>query len=297
MAIEPNQEKDDHCLSCGEQLRGNFCYKCGEKVIRPKHDYSFIEFIEQTIDGFSHFDSKFIKSFKYLLFKPGLLTKDYIAGKRIRFMRPIQIFIISSVLFYFFMPRTSSFYESCYELQESYRAAYFNPGNPIKYNINEKLRVLALKETGRNAPDSVTGKTISAIKLKVEDTAASISKTWLFIVVPVWGLFFYGLFYRQNNFYSPHLVFAMHIFSFFLITDMLALILLFNVLKFHVIKSTVHLLPLLFLILAYTIVAVKRFYNQTTANAIWKGTISFLVLLILLMFYRPFITIWALYLV
>ena len=139
-------------------------------------------------------------------------------------------------------------------------------------------------------------KTSADVYARVEEKAAIMSKTWLFLIVPVWGLILYAIFYRQNPFFVPHLVFTLHIFSFFLIADLLSLVILFDILKLNFIQTTVHLLPFLLIMLIYIISAVNRFYNQSSIKAIWKGTVSFFVLLILLMFYRSIITIAALYL-
>ncbi len=291
-----HHENHTHCLSCGQLLKGEYCHHCGEKMINPKHDYSFFEFIEQTLDGFTHFDSKFLRSFKYLLLRPGLLTKEYIDGRRTKLMRPIQIFIIASVLFYFFMPRTSSFYESYGEFQNAYASGHFNPGNPFKYNAKAKLLPLAIKKVGANAPDSLINRTVTDIFYSgIEERAASLSKNWLFVVVPFWGLIIYALFYRRNTFYTPHLVFAMHLFSFFLIADLAFLLVLFNLLKFNFISTTTHLLPFLILMLAYIIIAVKRFYQRNMVHSLWKGAVVFFSLLTLLLFYRSMITTWVFY--
>ena len=281
-------------MSCGQTMIGLYCHHCGEKKVHPKHDYSVIEFIEQTLDGFTHLDSKFIRSFKYLLFNPGLLSKEYKIGRRVKLMRPIQVFIITTVMFYFFMPRSSSFYESLPELKQGYSSSYLNPGNPFKYNVDAKLEKIA--RTGSDTTKATLLKSKNAIYERIDEKAAAMSKTWLFLVVPVWGLFLFALFYRQNHYFVPHLVFTMHLFSFFLIADLFSLFILFDILHYAVIKTTVHLLPFLLLMEVYIVVAVRKFNNQSWLKAVWKGTLSFLVLLVLLMFYRAIITTIAVYL-
>jgi hypothetical protein len=288
------QIKQTHCLSCGEQLEGHFCHHCGEKVINPHHDYSIWHFLEHTIDDFTHFDLKIIRTFKNLFFKPGLLTKNYVEGVRVSLMRPVQLFIICSLIFFFFMPKSGSFYAYYRELSEGYKSKGFSFENPTAYNINAKLKTLAIAQVGATAPDSTINKTANAIYLKALDKAATLSKTYLFLIVPIWGLLIYALFYRQNSYFVPHLIFAMHIFCFFLLLDVLFLIVLFDVFKLQVVENNKHLLPFFILMGIYISSAVKRFYNTTPAKSIWKGLIIYAILLLLIVLYRPLITIWAL---
>jgi hypothetical protein len=304
MSAETTAEK--RCLSCGALLQGDFCHRCGEKVVHPKHDYSLFEFIEQTIDGFTHFDLKFLRSFKYLLFWPGLLSQLYVEGQRIKLMRPIQLFIVCSLLFYFFMPNSGSFYSSYPELDAGYRSAGFDLHNPVKYNIRGHLRERAIVRApqylpdtviklykGRTLPDSLLQKVANGLYRDAYQNAAPRSKTWLFLLLPVWALLLFALFYRQQHYYVPHLIFAMHLLCFFLLTDLIFLIFFFDIVGVQVVENHIHLAPFFAMLLLYCILAVKRFYRQRLFPAIWKGLLVYLFLLILLIIYRVGITAWA----
>lgn len=274
---------------------GHYCHHCGEKVVDPKHDYSIWHFIEHTVDDFTHFDLKIVNTFKNLFFKAGLLTKNYIEGRRVKFMRPVQLFIICNVIFFFFMPKTGSFYAHYQELRDGYKASGFSLDNPTKYNVNAKLRALAIAKTGENAPDSTLNKVATDIYWnKVFDKSAVMSKTYLFLIVPIWGLFIYALFYRQNTYFVPHLIFAMHTFSFFLLLDMLFLILFFDIVKVQVVENHIHMLPFFVLVGIYIVSAAKRAYTISWGQAVWKGLLIYVALLFLIVLYRPFITIWTL---
>ena len=69
MILNKDIEKTS-CISCGQQIFGDYCSKCGEKKIIPAKDFSLRKFVEQMIDGFTHLGVKFLKSFFLLLFKP-----------------------------------------------------------------------------------------------------------------------------------------------------------------------------------------------------------------------------------
>lgn len=89
--FEPMQEQQpnqNQCASCGAALQGKFCSECGEKKLNEK-DKSVMHFFEEFIHILTHADSKFLKSLKYLITKPGFLTSEHLAGRRKKIHQPI----------------------------------------------------------------------------------------------------------------------------------------------------------------------------------------------------------------
>ena len=88
----------EFCLNCGEKLQGTFCYNCGQKDSDFRRPYwTFLEdFTENVISR----DSRLWRTLAYILFLPGAMTRDFIAGRRIRFLPPIRLFLVSIILFF-----------------------------------------------------------------------------------------------------------------------------------------------------------------------------------------------------
>ena len=88
----------DHCLNCGTGLKGPFCYFCGQ----PDRNFMrffpalFRDFMEDLLD----LDSRFMRTLKPLLFRPGRLTRDYMNGRRFRYAPPMRVYIFSSIVFF-----------------------------------------------------------------------------------------------------------------------------------------------------------------------------------------------------
>lgn len=86
------------CLNCGTELKGPFCYFCGQP------DRNFMRFfpalLRDLMEDLLDLDSRFIRTLKPLLFKPGKLTRDYMEGRRFRYAPPMRIYIFSSILFF-----------------------------------------------------------------------------------------------------------------------------------------------------------------------------------------------------
>lgn len=87
------------CLNCGTGLKGPFCYYCGQpdKNLMRFFPVLLRELLEDTFD----FDSRFLRTLKPLLFKPGKLTRDYLDGRRFSYVPPLRLYIFSSIAFFF----------------------------------------------------------------------------------------------------------------------------------------------------------------------------------------------------
>lgn len=88
-----------NCMNCGTGLQGPFCHFCGQP------DKNFLRFfpvlMRELLEDFLDFDSRFMRTLKPLLFRPGKLTRDYLDGKRFRYVPPLRLYIFSSIAFFF----------------------------------------------------------------------------------------------------------------------------------------------------------------------------------------------------
>jgi len=87
------------CMNCGTELQGPFCHYCGQP------DKNFMRFfpvlMRELLEDFLDFDSRFMRTIKPLVFKPGKLTRDYLDGRRFRYVPPLRLYIFSSIAFFF----------------------------------------------------------------------------------------------------------------------------------------------------------------------------------------------------
>src|SRR5690606_5014978 len=91
--------EDKKCQNCGFIVRRRFCPKCGQENIetRKSFHYLFTHFIEDLV----HYDGSFWKTLKNLLFKPGVLTREYLDGKRKKYVAPVKLYIFVSFFVFF----------------------------------------------------------------------------------------------------------------------------------------------------------------------------------------------------
>lgn len=94
--LKERKEKD--CLNCGAIVEGRFCQVCGQENIEPKE--SFWHLVTHFMYDVTHFDGKFFSTLKYLLFKPGYLSHEYLRGKRASYLHPIRMYVFTSAFFF-----------------------------------------------------------------------------------------------------------------------------------------------------------------------------------------------------
>jgi hypothetical protein len=94
------------CMNCGTALSGQYCGSCGQRARNR-----MISVWELTRDAFGdlfELDSRLWRSLIPLLNRPGKLTRDYLEGRRARYMPPFRTYLVLSIVFFlvaFFDPR------------------------------------------------------------------------------------------------------------------------------------------------------------------------------------------------
>ena len=88
------------CLNCKQPIsaKDNFCSNCGQ--VNDELPLSIKQFISEFFSGFFSFDTRFFNTFVPLLFKPAKVSKDYIKGKRRRYVNPFQLYLHVSIVFF-----------------------------------------------------------------------------------------------------------------------------------------------------------------------------------------------------
>lgn len=78
------------CLNCGTALIGTHCHGCGQRA----HVHRTIgSFAHDLLHGVLHFEGKTWRTLPLLVWRPGQLTREYIDGKRARYVSPIALFL------------------------------------------------------------------------------------------------------------------------------------------------------------------------------------------------------------
>jgi hypothetical protein len=87
---------DRTCLNCGTSVEQRFCTHCGQENLEPKETVGHL--VKHFFEDVTHFDSKLFLTIKDLIFRPGFLTREYVAGRRMSYLNPIRMYIFISAM-------------------------------------------------------------------------------------------------------------------------------------------------------------------------------------------------------
>lgn len=139
--------KQHSCANCGFEFSANsehtnYCPNCGQENHNPR--FPLIHYGYELLEGFLHFDTKFLYSFKVLLFKPGKITHDYIKNIRGRYTPPFRLFIFISIFALIII--------------NVFEKNLANSGYFGTYSINAMQKNMTVGEMFDHSPDSVMDK-------------------------------------------------------------------------------------------------------------------------------------------
>ncbi len=96
--MNPHLRSEKNCLNCGAYVEERYCSRCGQENLETKESVRHL--ISHFFSDLTHYDSKVFTTLKDLLFKPGFLTNEYLAGRRTSYLHPIRMYIFVSFLYF-----------------------------------------------------------------------------------------------------------------------------------------------------------------------------------------------------
>ena len=85
-------------MNCGATLSGAYCSACGQEARIETPTVG--EFVREFVQDQMALEGKLWRTLKLLVIRPGVLTVDYIAGRRQCYIRPLRLYLALSVVFF-----------------------------------------------------------------------------------------------------------------------------------------------------------------------------------------------------
>lgn len=86
------------CENCHTEVEGSFCSQCGQSVESTLKYFWTV--ILHLLDDIFSFDSRASRTLYPLMFKPGFLTNEYFAGRRVHYVPPLRLYLFISIIFF-----------------------------------------------------------------------------------------------------------------------------------------------------------------------------------------------------
>lgn len=164
-AGEAGHTHETACLNCGTALTGSYCHACGQHAHVHR---TLAAFGHDLLHGVLHFEGKIWLTLPMLVWRPGRLTRRYVAGERARFVSPLALFLFALFLTF---------------------AVFGWTGGPLAFNTGPRtLQIqnsLAEEQAGlekqvaeferERAADIAAGRPVTRLDAKITETRDSIS--------------------------------------------------------------------------------------------------------------------------
>ncbi len=200
-----HDDETAYCHNCGAAVNYHYCALCGQET--KLHVASAGEFIHEFVGHYIALEGRLWTTVQKLLFRPGFLTAEYIAGRRARYVQPLRVYLTFSILFFFVIKLAGTPVAKVDEAAPSTPMITFEQKKPEK-ELNPALQRLPLALQARikafNArPAEEQSRTFQAAFFGYVPYA-------MFFLMPVFALFLKLLYAGSDRRYGEHLLFALH---------------------------------------------------------------------------------------
>ena len=245
-------------------------------------------FLEHALHDLTHFDSKIFRSLVPLVFKPGFLTAEYIAGRQKSYIKPITMFVLVNLIFFLVVHRMGMLNWTMAGVTAGFH------GTLAQKMVAEKI-----------ATQQVTNE---AFEAHFNQVLRYNQKSMFFFLIPLFGVALKFCYLRQRRYYVEHLIFSIHCHSYFLTFIVIGMPLLMLVLGLFDLTFGTRLarvfgndpyilVPLLLDMLAYLFFALRRVYHQSHFTTVCKALLltfgEFALIVLVLQPLLFFMTYWA----
>jgi hypothetical protein len=211
------------CGNCGATLMGPYCSNCGQHAHESARSISALSHDAWHIA--THVDSRFWQTLYILLLKPGKLTREYFAEKRARYLPPVRVYLVLSVLFFAFGLATP---HQLLVLSHNGAEVVANPAAKADSGDENDQDAGGKKSTGftfnarscdkieTSFPGLKDALRQSCLR-NIENNGQMIKRAFvanipkmMFVFVPMMALVMLLLYWRPRRYYVEHLVFFLH---------------------------------------------------------------------------------------
>jgi hypothetical protein len=225
------------CQNCGTELLGPHCYRCGQPVNGLVRHFSSI--VGDFADSVLNIDARVFRSLWPLFSKPGFLSREYFAGRRVRYVSPVRLFVFLSIVT-FFVAQLTIHVDS-----DGDREAGAATQQSAQQDPDEGIGTISLNGEDWNATTNPVdigwlpafadawinrqiGRGIqNASELqhdqeRFKDAILGAIPSTLFVLLPIFALMLKVAYFFRHRLYMEHLIVALHSHAFLCLALLLA---------------------------------------------------------------------------
>lgn len=251
----------------------------------------FWELLSEFLNSNFNFDTKLGRTMLELLLSPGEITKQFNAGKRVRYVRPLQLYLFVSFLYFLLLGISSGTVINAPGSATQNTAGETNEMIDLNVNGDDALRLTTLlkttdphneaaidsllTESGFPEPEQwerhVAKQAVRALnplnntQLKQEVFA---NLSWaMFLLLPLFAVYLWLMVRKTNPFYIDSIIFSIHFHT------VVFILFAIRVLSEYVYEGEAIEVLTSFMVLLYLILSIKNVYGLRWRWAILKSSL------------------------
>jgi hypothetical protein len=223
------------CANCDAPLTGPYCAGCGQHARESVRTVGAL--FHDAWHVLTHLDGRFWQTLAALLLRPGRLTQEYFAEHRARYLPPVRLYLVLSVLFFALSPLRSgrvadsgaavlehdpAVAADLEDARREYRQARNQPvapGAPVREPGAATTGSFDAKDCDRMnvSPTWLAEPLRTACRRHAADDGKAMLRAFganipkmMFVFLPIMALVMLPLYWRPRRYYVEHLVFFLH---------------------------------------------------------------------------------------
>jgi len=226
------------CENCGAPVQWQYCGVCGQRLEPPVH--SLWHFTAVATEDLTHADSRLWRTLGALLFRPGFLTREFLIGHRARYLPPLRLYLVLSVVFFLYASAS----------QHQLHVVQFDPSDLPKTTLTPLPGVKAAASgsaAGAESPEQRVNRICKDVEYSgpyrervlpfldqscrqiVADNGRAVFESFLhnlpramFLFLPLLAGAMMLMYWRPRHYYVEHLLLFVHNHAFFFLIFVLA---------------------------------------------------------------------------
>lgn len=205
------------CLNCETPLAGAYCSTCGQSA--GATSLSLRELVADAWDSLTNVDGKVAVTLRDLLRYPGRLTREYLLGRRARYMPPVRLYLVCSLAYFL----ASALDERIRPQEKRIRLVWTGAG---RGNVSAEAVIAEIRASTRPEPDdSAFERWLLARRRAILERAVVDDRNVnqivteniprvLFVLMPFFALLLALVYRHRHATLAAHLLFALHLHAF-----------------------------------------------------------------------------------
>jgi Protein of unknown function (DUF3667) len=270
------------CKNCDALLLGRFCVNCSQAA--NVHVPTTLELVHELLEGITHSDSRLWRTLTTLWFKPGKLTQEFVAGRRVAYLPPFRLYLILSIIFFLML----SFVHASGELLK-FDEALKPGGTATNAAAPAEMRIASCQDLKVSDRPSWTPRLQHICEAVRQDSAENLLRVVIgtmskamFIFLPLVAFLHMLIYWRPRYRYAEQLLFFVHLHAFYFSIAILLVVLIEAGNSWPKIDGMTGLLETLlgWTLPVYTLMAMRRVFRRSWLGTLFKAVVLFFIYMI-----------------